>query len=261
MLIGAQLYSARKYLETKEGIDEAFRRSKEAGYDCVQYSGAPDGGNFDPEYLKSVIDKYELPVVLTHVSFDRLLNETENEIKKHLAIGCRNIGIGGVPTEKLVDEEKLKELALQLNVITEKVTAAGCKFYYHNHSIEFFRLPCGKTVLEYLVENVPGMNITLDTHWVQRGGADVLETIEKLAGRLECVHLKDYAVNSKWEAKFAPVGDGNLNWKKILPAFEKAGAKYALVEQDDAQEYGEPFDCLIKSRNNLAKMGYPICRK
>lgn len=261
MLIGAQLFTARKYLASNEGIDEAFRKSKEAGYDCVQYSGAPDGGNFDPVFLKSVIDKYDLPVVLTHVSFDRLSAETENEIEKHLAIGCRNIGIGGVPTEKLTDEAKLRELVADLNEITKKITAAGCKFYYHNHSIEFYRLPNGKTVFDYLVENVPGMNITLDTHWVQRGGADVVDTINRLHGRLECVHLKDYKINEKWEAKFAPVGDGNLNWDKILPAFESAGAKYALVEQDDAEDYGDPFDCLVRSRENLAHMGYQICRK
>ena len=44
MFIGAQLYTVRKYLGSNEGIDEAFRLSREAGYDCVQYSGAPDGG-------------------------------------------------------------------------------------------------------------------------------------------------------------------------------------------------------------------------
>ena len=261
MFIGAQLYTVRKYLGSNEGIDEAFRKSREAGYDCVQYSGAPDGGNFDPDFLKSVIDKYNLPVTLTHVSFDRLLQETENEIKKHIAIGCRNIGIGGVPTEKIVDEGKLAEVAEQLNRITDKINSAGCKFYYHNHCIEFYRLKNGQTILDYLIEKVPGMNITLDTHWVQRGGADVVETINRLHGKLECVHLKDYKVNEKWEAKFAPVGDGNLNWNKILPAFEKAGAKYAFVEQDDAENYGDPFDCLIKSRKNLEKLGYPICRK
>lgn len=261
MLIGAQLYTVKKYLTDKEGIDEAFRRTKLAGYDCVQYSGAPDGGNFDPAFLKSVIDKYKLPVVLTHVSYDRLLKETEREIEKHLAIGCRNIGIGMGPGDMLIDDDKIKVLVAQLNEITEKLKKSGCKFYYHNHCIEFYRLKNGKTALEYLVENVPDMNITLDTHWVQRGGADVVDTINALKGKLECVHLKDYVVNAKWEAKFAPVGDGNLNWNKILPAFEQAGTKYALVEQDDAEDYGEPFDCLVKSRNNLVKMGYPICRK
>lgn len=256
MLIGAQLFSARNYLKDEAGIDTAFRKAKEAGYECVQYSGAPDGGDFCPETLKKIIDKYEMPVKLTHIAFERLRDQTQNEIKKHLAIGCKNIGLGMMPRECLFDMDKLNKFIGDVRVIIDKLGEKGCSFFYHNHSIEFYRLPSGVTLFEYLLEKIPDLNITLDVHWVQRGGADVLRTIERCAGRLECVHLKDYAVNEKGEPMFAPVGEGNLDWKTILPALEKAGAKYAFVEQDDAPDRGDPFDCLKKSRENLAKMGY-----
>lgn len=52
----------------------------------------------------------------------------------------------------------------------------------------------------------------------------------------------------------APVGEGNLNWPAILKALEGTGCKYLLVEQDTCQ--GSPFDCLKKSYDNLAEMGY-----
>ena len=57
-----------------------------------------------------------------------------------------------------------------------------------------------------------------------------------------------------WEPIMAPVGEGNLPWEKILGAFEKAGAKYALVEQDVCQE--SPFVCLEKSYQYLKSLGY-----
>lgn len=256
MLIGVQLYSARNYLTSDEGIDAAFRKSAETGYACVQYSGAPDGGNFRPETLKKVIEKYRLPVKLTHVSFDRLLHDTDGEIQKHIAIGCRNIGLGMLPMRCVTDMAALDEFTENVRAVIRRLKKNGCSFFYHNHSIEFYRLPSGVTLFEYLLEKIPDLNITLDVHWVQRGGADVLRTIERCAGRLECVHLKDYAVNEKGEPMFAPVGEGNLDWKTIMPALEKAGAKYAFVEQDDAPDRGDPFDCLKKSRENLAKMGY-----
>lgn len=256
MIIGAQLFSARNYLQTEEGIENAFALAKQSGFDCVQYSGAPDGGNFDSETLKRIIDKYSLPVCLTHISFDRLKNRTESEIRKHKAIGCRNIGLGMMPGECVTDMKKLDAFISDVKTIINKLGDADCRFFYHNHSIEFYKMENGMTVFDYLLQNIPDLNITFDTHWVQRGGADVVDFIEKCAGRLECVHLKDYKVNAKWEAEFAPVGEGNLNWKDILPAFERAGTVYAFVEQDNAPDLGEPFDFLKLSRDNLKKMGY-----
>lgn len=256
MQIGAQLFSARNYLKDEAGIDAAFRKAKEAGYECVQYSGAPDGGDFCPETLKKIIDKYEMPVKLTHIAFERLRDQTQNEIKKHLAIGCKNIGLGMMPRECLFDMDKLNKFIGDVRVIIDKLGEKGCKFFYHNHHIEFYKLPIGVTVFDYLLAKLPDLNITLDTHWVQRGGADVVDTIKKCAGRLECVHLKDYIINDKLEPAFAAVGEGNMNWSKILPAFEAAGTRYAFVEQDDALDLGEPFDYLKISRDNLKSMRY-----
>ena len=87
--------------------------------------------------------------------------------------------------------------------------------------------------------DAPYINFTLDTYWIQYGGNDVVETIKKLKGRIECVHFKDYmiAVNAEgkgFEPRFAPVGDGNINFARALEAAREAGAKYFLVEQDNA---------------------------
>ena len=95
----------------------------------------------------------------------------------------------------VTDMAALDEFTENVRAVIRRLKKNGCSFFYHNHSIEFYRLPSGVTLFEYLLEKIPDLNITLDVHWVQRGGADVLRTIERCAGRLECVHLKDYAVN------------------------------------------------------------------
>src|SRR5699024_1474805 len=47
-------------------------------------------------------------------------------------------------------------------------------------------------------------------------------------------------------AQFAEVGQGNMNWPALLPAAEKAGAEYFLIEQDDT--YGrDPYDSIRHS--------------
>jgi len=256
MKIGAQWFTNRNYLTTNEGIEQAFKKTKELGYDCAQYSGAPNGGDFDPTFLKEMIDKYSLPITLTHISFDKICNNLDEEIEKHKAIGCCNIGLGAMPNGAANGVEELDKFIAKLNnEIIPKIEDGGCKFFYHNHSFEFTRLDNGALIMDYLMENCQRLNLTLDTHWVHRGGVNVVDYIEKCKGRIECVHLKDYKMNM-WDVKFAPVGKGNLDWTKILPAFEKAGVKYAFVEQDDAPDLGEPFDRLKESREFLTKMGY-----
>ncbi len=256
MKFGVQLFSARQYLQTDEGIEKAFAISKEIGYECVQYSGAPNGGDFNPEFLKKMIDKYEMPVNLTHISYDKFKNNLNEEIAKHKQIGCFNIGLGMLPGECLKDKNRFFQFIDEIKSISETISDAGCKFFYHNHSIDFVQTEPGVTLLDYMFENVPEMHITLDVHWVQRGGVAVLDAIEKYKGRIECVHLKDFKITPDWEEKFAPVGEGNLNWSKIIPAFEKAGTQFAFVEQDDAADYGDPFDCLRTSCANIKKLGF-----
>jgi sugar phosphate isomerase/epimerase len=50
----------------------------------------------------------------------------------------------------------------------------------------------------------------------------------------------------------APVGEGNLNWDGILPALDKAGTKWFIVEQDDCRR--DPFDCLASSFDYLSHL-------
>ena len=90
-----------------------------------------------------------------------------------------------------------------------------------------------------------------DTFWIQAGGGDPAAWIERLSGRVTCIHLKDYA----YGRNFAPIGEGNLNWPRIFAAAEKAGTRYMLVEQDNC--YGEdPFECLKRSYAFLKSQGF-----
>lgn len=253
LLIGAQLFSVRNYLTDRKGIEEAFRRTRELGYRCVQYSGAP-GGAFDPSFLSEMIAKYDLPVTLTHIPYQRLKEDLDGVIRDHLAVGCPHIGLGMMPREAMADRASLDAFVSEMRNLTERIEDAGCHFYYHNHNVEFMKID-GIRVFDYLLENLPDTNFTLDLHWVQRGGVSVLEYIEKCKGRIRCVHLKDFRV--EWfDEKFAPVGEGNLNWGEILPALERNGTEYAFVEQDDAPDYGDPFEQMKISIDHLREWGY-----
>jgi len=123
---------------------------------------------------------------------------------------------------------------------------------YHNHDQEFKRLG-GKLVLERLMEDMPAdlMGFTLDTFWVQAGGGDSAQWLERLRGRIPCIHLKDFA----YGRKMAVVGEGNINFGRVFEKAEAGGTKYMLVEQDDCN--GEdPMDCLRRSYLYLKAQGF-----
>ena len=169
-------------------------------------------------------------------------------------MGCDYIGIGMMP-QKYASPQWLWHFADDYKEAAKKIAAAGKLLMYHNHNIEFQKFD-GKLVIDTLLESFAPdeLGFTLDTYWVQMGGADVCDWIEKLADRIPCVHLKDMAVKG-WEPIMAPVGEGNLPWGKILATLEKCGkTKYLLVEQDVCQE--SPFTCLEKSYKYLNSLGY-----
>ena len=47
--------------------------------------------------------------------------------------------------------------------------------------------------------------------------------------------------------RFAPVGDGTMNFPKIVAKMRELGVKYYFVEQDDAVGYPDPFGQVERS--------------
>ncbi|MBB6671835.1 sugar phosphate isomerase/epimerase family protein [Cohnella nanjingensis] len=250
MLLGAQLYTVRSFLQTEEDIRRTLYRIAEMGYRSVQVSAM---GPIQPKTLRAICDELSLKIALTHTNPDRIRNDTERVIEEHDIYGCDYIGIGAMP-DKYRESDWYGYFSKDFLPAARRIAKAGKLFMYHNHNFEFEKIG-GKRLIERLVEDFAPeeMGITLDTYWVQAAGADVVEWIGKLKDRLHCVHLKDLAMRGT-EPLMAPVLEGNMNFHAILRALEQSSVKYLLVEQDVCQT--SPFDCLRTSYDNLAALGY-----
>ena len=253
MIIGAQLYTVRDFAKDLDGFAETLKRVADIGYKTVQVSGTCD---FEAAWLAEELRKNGLSCVLTHTKPADILENTEAVCKNHDTFGCRNIGLGAMPGGGKVNDEIYEKFVRDFTPAMEKIAASGHQFFYHNHAFEFTRSKDGKLFIEKLLEDFsPEMlGITLDTYWVQFAGADVCDWMEKMAGRLECIHLKDMVATFHNQNRMAPVGWGNMNFEKIIASADKAGGRYLLVEQDDCYEEN-PFDCLKKSYDYLKAMG------
>jgi sugar phosphate isomerase/epimerase len=251
MILGAQLYTVRSYLQTETDIRRTLKKIAEMGYTSIQLSAL---GKIALESLKDICDELSLRIVLTHVSPERLLNETDIVIKEHEVLGCEYIGIGSMP-EKYRTVEWFGNFAADFREPAKRIADSGKLFMYHHHNFEFAKIG-GKRMIERLIEDFPAseMGITLDTYWVQAAGADLLQWIDILRDRIHCVHLKDMDVRGM-DPVMAPVMEGNMDFPAIMKALQAAGTtKFALVEQDICE--GSPFDCLQTSYQNLSSLGY-----
>ena len=139
------------------------------------------------------------------------------------------------------------EQVAELNEAGERMAKRGFKFFYHNHHYEFYKNN-GQTVYDYMIENAPFINFTLDTYWLQYAGVDILDYVKKMKGRIDCIHLKDYQIIRKRispeetgpvSPDYAPVGKGTLKWHEIIPAALASGTKNFIVEEDSAAQYAD----------------------
>lgn len=252
MEIGAQFFTLRDYCKTKEDFAESLKKVADIGYKNVQISGVCD---YEAEWLNEQLKQNGLKCVITHYNIERIKTQTQKVIDEHNIFGCDYIGIGCMPGDfnNLSDYDNFVKDYLPAS---QTIAQQGKMLMYHNHHMEFMKMPNGELFIENLAKVFEKNNLgfTLDTFWVQYGGADPALWIKKLSGRVPCIHLKDMAIVDK-KQQMAPVGYGNINFDAVFKEAEKAGTKYMLVEQDDC--YGEnPFDCLKKSYEYLTAQGF-----
>lgn len=248
MFIGAQMYTVREFTKNLDDFALTLQKIAEIGYKYVQVSGTCA---FEAGWLKEQLDKTGLQCVLTHTPGPRIIAETEKVCAEHEIFGCRNIGLGWYAFDESKPDTNYENFISTYKPAAECMKQNGRYFMYHNHDQEFKRLD-GKLVIEKMAEDMPKdlMGFTLDTFWVQAGGGDPAQWIEKLSGRLPVIHLKDFS----YGRKMAVIGEGNINFERVFEKAETAGTQFMLVEQDDCN--GEnPFDCLKRSYDYLYSCG------
>ena len=245
--IGLQMYTLRSFCKTPDFIVQTLGKVSKMGYKVVQLSGM---GPMDPKELKKILDDNGLYACSTHTGYGKIVEDIDEVIEEHKILGCEAIMCPALPGE-LHNKEGYLKVAKDFEKVLPKIKQNGLLLGYHNHGTEFERYD-GKVGLEILLENCPGLEAEIDTYWVQYGGGDPAFWIEKYSGRVSQIHFKDMGIIKKSQT-MPPIGEGNLNWERILPVCRKAGVKYYLVEMDHPTI--DPFQAARVSFENMEKWG------
>lgn len=251
-VVGAQLYTLRAFTKTMPDVEQTLKRVAGIGYTAVQVSAF---GPVDPRDVAKAVRDAGLRVAATHMGWGRFRTELDAVIDQHRMWGCTHAAIGSLPGEYST-VEGIRRFVDELAPIAARLAEAGMDFSYHNHNHELVRHG-DRTWLEqlYAAADPAVLKAEIDTYWIQAGGGDPAQWIDRCAGREPLLHLKDMTIVEGKQIRMAEVGEGNLNWPRILQAAEAGGVEYLLVEQDDC--YGrDPFDALATSYRNLQRWGY-----
>lgn len=235
---------------------------EEAGYAYVEAAGYHQGKYYGmaPEEFKAQLEKMGLKPMSTHQGSVTLEN-ADQEIAAAKAAGFTYFTIPVPPMGMFTYDQKLgmgmegsvEDLAHILTELGKKCKAAGLQLLYHNHDFEYKRNAQGIVPIDYLLEHTdPGyVNFQMDLYWVEKAGADPLEYFEKYPGRFKSWHVKDMDA----QGRFAPVGEGTIDFKRILDQKEASGMDKYFVEQD--MTFGNtPLEVIKISHEGLRTIGF-----
>ncbi len=249
--LSVQLYTVRNFLTTPEAIAASLKKIHAIGYRFVEISSLE---HIPMTETKAMLDEAGLQVSAIHFDFEPLLANLDKCLEQCRVFDTKNIILSMMPEAYAQDGcAGFQRFIDQAILLCEKVHTAGFTISYHNHNYEFTRFD-GRLALDWIFEATAThhLDMEIDTHWIQMGGGNPVAWIRKVTGRMNSVHLKDFAVEM-WTPIFAEVGQGNLNWSEIIPACHETGVEFFVVEQDECRR--DPFESLKLSYEFLKTFG------
>lgn len=230
--IAVQMYTLRN----AGTLDQQLKIVHDAGVRAVETVGTQDTSAAE---LKALLDRYSIKAISSHVPLATLRGNLDTAIAFNRAIGNTTLVVPYLDEkDRPRDAEGWTTLGQELGRIAKRVRAADMQLAYHNHDFELVDFN-GQTGLELLFAGAgPDLQTELDLAWVARAGLDPAAMLGKFRGRVFAVHAKDNAPKGQAESEggFAAVGQGVLDWGRILPAASAAGVRWYIVEHDQPRD-------------------------
>ncbi|MCM4152380.1 sugar phosphate isomerase/epimerase [Arenibacter sp. N53] len=246
---GLALYTVRDNMGAD--VKATLKAVADAGYKNIEAAGYRDGKFYGmaPKEFSKLLKEVGLTPISTHQGGVTLEN-ADSMIADVKAAGFKYFVIP-VPPMGLRDDHK--QLASVLSTLGEKCQKAGLKLLYHNHDFEFKKGDDGVVTIDYLLENTDPkyVNFQMDLYWVTKAGEDPVAYFKRYPGRFIMWHVKDMDD----QGRFAPVGNGQINFSKILDQKKISGMKYYMVEQDKTFDM-TPLEAIKISHKGIIKIGF-----
>tara|TARA_R110000764_G_scaffold240105_1_gene343194 strand:- start:274922 stop:275779 length:858 start_codon:yes stop_codon:yes gene_type:complete len=258
---GLALYTVRDNMG--EDAKATLQKVADAGYAYIEAAGYNEGKFYgmEPQEFKAYLESIGLTPVSTHMGMvtlenaDQLIADTKAAGFEYFTIPVPPMGMFTFNRENRTMGMKgsMEDFADILTTLGKKCEASGLKLLYHNHDFEYKNNEDGIKPIEYLLDNTDPkyVNFQMDLYWVTRAEADPVAYFEEYPGRFKLWHVKDMDE----EGKFAPVGEGTIDFARILKEKKTSGMEKYFVEQDMTWDK-KPLEVIKISHEGLKEIGF-----
>ncbi len=182
-----------------------------------------------PQQVKQAMQAAGLNLVSAHYSLPDLNRDLEQTIAFNKELGVSHIicSFPGIKDPSRLKDKRFSTIvqsftmedyrwnADQFNQIGAKVKAAGMRFGYHNHTMEFGKQD-GVIPFDEMIRLTDPSLVTfeMDCGWVTVGGGDPAHYLREYPKRISMLHIKDFkrtdtACVGDRAASFGGVGHGD----------------------------------------------------
>lgn len=257
--IGLQIYSLGK--ELTDNVPSGMKKIAEIGYSTIELAGYGKRkmGEYEVDAYRKIVDDAGLKITSSHVNpperkftkenIDGIYEFWKQTVEDHVKLGVRTLVQPMMPSIETHDDAKL--VCEVFNKTGEIVKAAGIKWGYHNHNMEFKRIakpgetppsgpfasfiPFGDIIYDLLLAGTDPALVffEMDVYWTVMGQADPLEYFEKYPTRFPVLHIKDRSVLGQ---------SGMMNFENIFKKAYANGLSEYYVEIEKIKTGMTQFD-------------------
>jgi sugar phosphate isomerase/epimerase len=243
--IGLELYSVRNELQ-KDPTGTVTAVAK-MGYQVVEYFSPYFSWTIDQaKETRKLLDDLGIKCNSTHNGMNAFTGDgLQKAIDLNSTLGVKYVVLASAGRVNGLDG--WRQLGDKLSQAMETLRKSNLRAGYHNHQAEFTPVE-GKRPIEVLAASTPkDFMLQLDVGTCVEMGSDPVAWIKQNPGRINSLHLKDWAPGPDKGYKVL-FGEGDSPWKQIFDAAESVGGtEYYLIEQE-----GSRFPALETAERCLA---------
>lgn len=245
MPIGCQTYPVKGLIEKdfpgtmKVLADAGFKRVEL----CSPVGYAQDGfaglAKYKGAELRKVLGDVGLKCESAHFDIKELRQNLDGSIAWAKDLGLTQMMVPSLDGPKEPTMDDVKRAADEYNRFGEQSAKAGIQQGLHNEGFELSNVD-GRRTYDVLFELLDPklVKFQFQCSTISRG-FDAAEYFTKYPCRFVSMHVQDWSAATR---KTVPVGQGDLDWKKIFSAAKVGGIKNYFVEMKlDAMQASVPY--------------------
>ena len=220
--IAIQLYTVRDALA--RNFKSVVTQIAEMGYVGVETAGFPGISVLEASDLFADLG-LEVCSAHTQLPYGKQKNQV---IELADALEVTRV-VSSTSRDSFESVDKIKALCERWNEAAEIAKEFNLELGLHNHWWEFSQVD-GRSAFEIMLEELnDNIFFQIDTYWVNTGGGNAAQLVEKLGERAPLLHIKDGPCTP--EGDMLAVGEGKMEFAPIIEA-SHGTCDWLIVELD-----------------------------